>query len=639
MLAEASKVIGQSFWSGIETEPLLTVSEWSDRYRLLSQKASAEPGRWRTSRTPYLKEIMDCLSPSSGVQEVVFIKGAQVGATEAGNNWIGYVIDYAPGPMMSIQPTVAMAERNSKQRISPLIEETPKIRDKVRDSRAAGAGSTVLEKDFPGGRLVMTGANSASGLRSMPARYLFMDEVDAYPGDVDGEGDPIELAKARCRTFSRRKIFLVSTPTIDGRSAISRAYDASDKRRYHVPCPHCGEFQHLKWAQVKWPKGEPEKAHYICEHCEKPIEEQHKTKMLAAGEWRAENPGVSLGKVAGFHLNSLYSPVGWFSWGDAAKAWERAAGNTQLLKSFVNTVLGETWKEKGEAPEWERLYHRREQYKMGTVPLGGVFLTAGADVQKDRIELEIVAWGRNRESWSVNYLVLPGDTATDVPWNALDQVLNEHFEKEGSGGDLPIKALCIDTGFQTQQVYTWARRHPMSRVFPIKGRDDLQSVVGQPKSVDITLAGKRIRRGVKLWPVGVSVIKSELYSWLRLQKPTNPTESYPPGFMHFPEYGEDYFLMLTAEQLVSKTVKGFIHYEWQKIRDRNEALDCRAYARAAASIVGIDRYTDRHWNQLGAPEEKKLPPVDLKEPNPLAVIQAVKPNPPLAPKKSSFWNR
>src|SRR5919108_6244665 len=216
-------------------------SNRADRYRVLSQRAASEPGRWRTERTPYLREIMDCLSPTSPVERIVFMKGAQVGGTECGNNWIGYVIHQAPGPMMAIQPTVEMAKRNSKQRIDPLIEESEVLRKRVSDPRSRDSGNTILSKEFPGGVLVMTGANSAVGLRSMAARYLFLDEVDAYPGDVEGEGDPIKLALARTRTFARRKVFLVSTPKITGMSRIEKAYEESDRRQYWVPCPVCRE--------------------------------------------------------------------------------------------------------------------------------------------------------------------------------------------------------------------------------------------------------------------------------------------------------------------------------------------------------------------------------------------------------------
>jgi len=336
--------------AGLRPDPLLTVSEWADEYRILSTRASAEPGPWRTSRTPYLKAIMDCLSPSSPVERVVFMKGAQVGATECGNNWIGYVVHQAPGPMMAVQPTVEMAKRNSKQRVDPLIEESDILRKLVRDPRSRDSGNTILSKEFPGGVLVMTGANSAVGLRSMAARYLFLDEVDGYPGDVEGEGDPVNLALARTRTFARRKVFMASTPKITGLSRIETAFEDSDQRRFWVPCPHCNQHQTLKFAQLKWPKGKPDEAVYICEHCGAAIENHHKHWMLPRGEWRAGANGD--GKTAGFHLSSLYSPVGWFSWAAAAKMFEEAQKNPSLLQVFVNTVLGETWAQRGDAPDW-----------------------------------------------------------------------------------------------------------------------------------------------------------------------------------------------------------------------------------------------------------------------------------------------
>jgi len=276
---------------GARPDPVLTVSEWADTYRTLSQRASAEPGPWRTDRTPYLREIMDCLSPSSLVETVVLMKGAQVGGTECGNNWIGYIIHQAPGLMLAVQPTVEMAKRNSKQRIDSLIEESEVLRELVSDPRARDSGNTMLAKEFPGGILVMTGANSAVGLRSMAARYLFCDEVDAYPGDVDGEGDPVNLALARTRTFARRKIFMISTPKITGRSRIESAFADSDQRHYWVPCPYCDQYQTLKFAQVRWPKGKPESAVYVCEYCEGEIENHQKHVMLPRGQWRQAAPG------------------------------------------------------------------------------------------------------------------------------------------------------------------------------------------------------------------------------------------------------------------------------------------------------------------------------------------------------------
>jgi phage terminase large subunit GpA-like protein len=411
--------------AGARPDPFLTISQWADKYRWLSQRASAEAGQWRTDRTPYLREIMDCLSPASHIERTVFMKGAQIGGTECGNNWIGYVIHQAPGPMMAVQPTVEMAKRNSKQRIDPLVEESDVLRKLVHDPRSRDSGNTVLSKEFPGGVLVMTGANSAVGLRSMAARYLFLDEIDGYPGDVDGEGDPINLALARTRTFSRRKVFLVSTPKITGMSRIEAAYEESDKRQYVVPCPVCREFQVLKFPQLRWPKGEPEKAAYVCEHCGQQIQNHQKQWMLPRGQWRATAKGD--GKTAGFHLSSLYSPVGWFSWGEAAKQFEQAQKNPSLLQVFVNTVLGDTWTLLGEAPDWKKLYDRREAFRIGLVPRGGIFITAGADVQRDRIEVEVVAWGRGKESWSIDYRVFEGDTSRGLVWEKLTGLLNETF--------------------------------------------------------------------------------------------------------------------------------------------------------------------------------------------------------------------
>jgi len=599
--------------AGARPDPLLTVSEWADQYRVLSTRASAEPGPWRTERTPYLKEIMDCLSPSSSVERVVFMKGAQVGATECGNNWIGYVIHQAPGPMMAVQPTVEMAKRNSKQRIDPLIEESEVLRKLVRDPRSRDSGNTVLAKEFPGGVLVMTGANSAVGLRSMAARYLFLDEIDGYPGDVDDEGDPIQLVAARARTFARRKIYLVSTPKITGLSRIEAAFEESDQRRYWVPCPVCGEYQTLKFAQLTWPKGKPKQAVYVCEHCSARLENHQKHAMLARGEWRPS--AVGDGRTAGFWLSSLYSPVGWFSWADAAEMFEKARKNPTLLQVFVNTVLGETWAEAGDAPDWQRLYDRRENYRLGTVPAGGLFLVAGCDVQRDRLEIALVAWGRNRENWLTDYVVLDGDTSRPEVWDRLTDLLNTTYP-HACGARLGIVRMAVDSGFATQQVYAWAREQGPGRVLVTKGYETGSAPIGQPSAVEVTLDGRKIKRGVKVWPVATGMLKSELYGWLKLERPIAESgEPYPPGYCHFPQLPEEFFKQLTAEQLVPKVVKGYRKLEWVKTRERNEALDTYVLCRAAATQFGIDRFGERHWKaleeQVGSASRE---PVEQSEP-------------------------
>ena len=605
---------------GLTPDPLMSVSEWADRHRVLSQRAASEPGRWRTSRTPYLKEIMDCLSPASKVERVVFMKGSQVGGTECGNNWIGYVIHQAPGPMMAVAPTVELAKRNSKQRIEPQIEDSPVLRDRVKPARSRDSGNTILSKEFPGGVLVLTGANSAVGLRSMPARYLFLDEVDGYPGDVEGEGDPILLAERRASTFQRRKVLLVSTPKIKGLSRIEHEYETSDQRRYFVPCPECEEYQTLRFECLVWPKGKPEQAAYCCEHCGSLIEEHCKTAMLEAGEWRPtaqkvkpegdESPGPNDiggdGRTAGFHLSSLYSPVGWFSWADAAVLFEASKKNPELLKGFVNTVLGETWVETGEAPDWQRLYDRRERWPAGTVPAGGLFLTAGADVQKDRIEVDVWAWGRGLESWLIDHIVIEGGPERDESWAALDRLLSRVWPHEG-GAALGLAKLAIDTGYEKIPVYAWARRAGV-QVAPVRGNKsfDQSSPVSGPSYVDASDGGKKLRRGARLYSVAVSAFKIETYRFLRLERPTDEERAggrtYPPGTVHLPHWVEDEWLkQFVAEQLITvRTRRGFPRHEWQKLRERNEALDCRVYARAAAWIEGADRWGEAKWAALEA---------------------------------------
>ncbi|MDD1651201.1 MAG: phage terminase large subunit family protein [Methylococcaceae bacterium] len=599
--------IERAWREGLTPDPLLSVSEWSDEHRVLSSLASSEPGRWRTQRTPYLKAIMDCLSPTSPVERVVFMKGSQTGGTEAGSNWIGYVIHHAPGPMMAVWPTVDMAKRNSKIRIDPLIEESVALRERIAPPRSRDSGNTILAKEFRGGVLVMTGANSAVGLRSMPVRYLFLDEVDGYPPDVEGEGDAISLAEARTRTFARRKIFIVSTPTIAGASAIEREFEASDQRRYFVPCPHCQHRQWLRFEQLRWEKGQPQTATYVCEACESSIPEHHKTWMLEHGEWRAMVPEPGR-KTAGFHLSSLYSPVGWRSWPAIAAAWEGAThqqtGSLAAIKTFKNTELGETWVEEGEAPDWQRLMERREDYPIGQVPTGGLLLVGGADIQKDRIEVSLWAFGRGKEAWLVEHRVLMGDTVRDAVWQRLAALLAETWT-HASGAQLPLVRCGLDTGFATQEAYAFIRALKDPRVMGMKGTAQGAALIGTPTAVDISRQGKRLRRGIKVYSVAVGIAKLEFYNNLRkvaavAEDGTTPV--YPAGYVHLPKVDAEYLQQLCAEQLVThRDRQGYAKREWQKMRERNDALECYVYARAAAAAAGLDRFEDRHWLELERP--------------------------------------
>lgn len=616
---EGASEIRRAWLAGLAPDPALTVSQWADRHRILSSRGASEAGPYRTARTPFMRGIMDALSPSHPARRIVFMKAAQVGATEGGNNWIGFCMHRAPGPFLAVQPTVDLAKRLSQQRIDPLIEDSPALRELVMPSRSRDSGNTILAKRFPGGQLILTGANSAVGLRSMPARWVFLDEVDAYPGDVDGEGDPIALAEARTISFGHRaKVFLASTPTIKGMSRIEREWELSDQQRYHVPCPECGGMQWLKFERLRWEKGRPETVRYVCEHCEAEIAERHKTWMMDeanGAEWIATAPpdviaNAQAAGVVGFHISGLYSPLGWLSWEDIARDWEAAQGNDAALKTLKNTVLGETWQEKGEAPDWQRLYERRENWNLGQVPDGALVLTAGADVQRDRIEVDVWGWGRDLESWLVDHIVLDGDVARPEVWDDLAELLGRTWP-HASGAEMGLARLAIDTGdgMHTDAIYGWVRRMGRGQVIAVKGRAgfDRSMPVDGPSYVDVSEGGRKIKRGVQLWNVSGAVFKSETYRFLRLARPTDEEleegASFPGGYVHIPRGGvtAEWLKQLTAEQLVSvKTRQGYQKLEWQKTRDRNEALDCRVYARAAAWLMGIDRWDERRWQDLEA---------------------------------------
>jgi phage terminase large subunit GpA-like protein len=631
MLSNAEEIFLKPMLVGIKPQKKMTVSQWADENRYLTSETSAEPGKFRTARTPYLKEPMDCLSDCSDIEEVIVMKGAQVGFTEGGNNWLGYIVDQTPAPTMLVLPTDDVAKDNSKIRIDPLFEMTPCLRGKVTGKKSRESGNTVSFKKFLGGYLTIVGANSPSKLRSKPIRRVMFDEVDAFPGDSGGEGDPVNLAKKRANTFSRKKFFLISTPLDESTSRIARAFENSDQRYYYVPCPDCGEKQKLKFENLKWEAGEYDTVLYYCEHCGVGIQEHKKSFMLAGGEWIPENPKTKNKKAAGFHLNSLYSPVGWLSWADIAKEWEEAKKSRELLKTFVNTVLGETWKDKGEAPEWRRLYDRREEYQINELPKEVIFLTAAVDVQKDRLECEIKGWGRNKESWSIDVRVFLGDTSSeDLPvWKSIEKVLSETWKKNNL--DLGIQLMVVDSGYNTQTVYNFVRRFPPNRVRAIKGSDNLAIIFSTPKDVEVSYMGQKLKKGLKLWTVGVSMIKSQLYGWLKQDPPTKESEDQtnPIGYCHFPQYDEDFFKQLTAEEVQIKMVKGYRRHEWVKVRDRNEALDLSVYNRAAAAMIGIDRFTEIDWEFL---EKQFAEPLKIGE-NETNIVK----KPTKTRKKSNFW--
>ncbi|HZF24018.1 MAG TPA: phage terminase large subunit family protein [Burkholderiales bacterium] len=595
-LADAYEVSRQACRAGARPDPKLRISEWADQYRVLTTRSSPEPGMWRTERTPFLRDIMDSLMPEAPWERVVFMKGSQVGATESGNNWIGYVIHLAPGPMLVVQPTEMMAKRNSKQRIGPLIEDSPVLRTLVRTARSRDSGNTILAKEFLGGILVLAGANSAKQLRSMAARYLFLDEVDAYPPNVDREGEPCDLAIARTSNFRRKKIFITSTPTIAGRSRICTFFEQSDQNFYFVPCPRCGVLITLLPEQLGWSPTLKHQASYRCQECEGEIFDHEKTGMLELGEWRATAAGD--GVTRGYHLSSYYSPVGWLSWTQIMRNHDKSTASPEKLQAFYNTVLGLPWADQGEVPDVDRLYERRESYVIGEVPEGGLVLTAGADVQLNRIEVEIVAWGRDRISWSVDYRVLEGNSNQPQVWEQLARLMDEEFPTF-YGGALRIQKLAVDSGFNTMRVYEWVRTMLAQRVMAVKGESHVPALVGSPNLIERGPAGRLIRGGVRLWPVNSSIGKEELYRCLKLSAPDLAAgEEWPAGYCHFPSYSKEFFEQLCGEQLITRTLAGRTTSRWEKRRDRNEALDVRIYARAAAATLRMETWQPKRWNDI-----------------------------------------
>jgi phage terminase large subunit GpA-like protein len=576
----------QAIISALKPPPRLTVSQWADAYRQLSSESSAEAGRWSTSRAEYQRGMMDSVSDPD-IETVVLMTAAQVGKTELINNVVGFHIHQDPAPMLVVQPTLEMAQTWSKDRLAPAIRDTPVLSDKIKNPRSRDSGNTTLHKVFAGGHVTACGANSPSSLASRPCRVILCDEVDRYPISAGTEGDPVGLAKRRSATFWNRKIILVSTPTEKGASRIEQAYNESDQRKYFVPCPDCGEHQVLMWANVRWEQNDPKTSAYTCEHCGSFWTDVNRFRAIRLGEWRATATGD--GKTAGFHLSGLYSP--WTPLEDTVREFISAKRDPMRLKTWVNTFLGETWEEQGDQIDEYDLIERREDWGPG-LPEDVLMLTAGIDVQDDRLEYEIVGWGRGEESWSIKYETLYGDPSTAELWMRLDTALSESFEHP-IHGEMILRSACIDSGgHYTQQVYNYARQRAGRRVFAIKGvGGEGRPVVGRPTKNNI---GK-----INLFPVGTDTAKELVYSRLKMQ-------TAGEGYCHFPkDRGEEYFRMITAEKKVTKYFKGRPKREWVKIRTRNEALDCRVYATAALAILNLNLETvyKRAQNGLLSPEK------------------------------------
>lgn len=561
---------------GLQRPEFLTMSQWAEKEFVLSAEGSAEPGRYYVSRAEYQRGMLDAVS-DPGVKEVVFKTSAQVGKTTVLLIAIGYTAHHAPAPMLLIEPTLEMTEAFSKERLEPAIRDVPAMARVFPPEKSRSSGNTLRHKKFPGGFIALAGANSPTSLRMRAIKIVLADEVDAYPVSAGTEGDPVELARQRTQTFYDAKLVAASTPTHKGASKIDRMFEESDQRYFLVPCPECSTFQRLVWEQVRWTKGKPETAYYECPHCGCPMEDHEIKRAVRYGHWKAHAP---FNGRAGFHISALYSP--WRQLPELVAMYERAVGFTDRMQAFVNNVLGEVWEgEVSGTVEAKVLYERREPMPPGIVPERAGLLTAGVDVQIDRIEAQVSAWGMENERWLLEHVQLYGDPNGEPVWRQLEEYLRQTWKHAGAGGhELPIEVVAIDTGgYHTQKVYDFCARHILAgRLWwPIKGI----SGWGKPiwKRSNVVLRG-----GVRLFLVGVDDAKSSVYASLAVQTPG-------PGYVHIPDTWDiERLERLTVEKVRTTTDKrGFIKREWYKPEGaRNEEFDCAVYALAARMSVQVD---------------------------------------------------
>lgn len=546
--------------------PKLTVSEWADEHRRLSSEASAEAGRWRTSRAEYQREIMDAINDPY-IEDIVIMASAQVGKSEIILNALGYYIHYDPSPILLIQPVLDKAKDFSKERVAPMIRDSPALSERIGGMRSKDSSNTILFKSFPGGFIALGGANAPSGLAARPIRIVLADEIDRFPVSAGDEGDPLDLAEKRTTAFYNRKKIKVSTPTTKGASRIEMEFELSTKEYYNLPCPRCGEYQPLRWTQIDF-----ETEGHRCESCGFLSDEfdwkNQKGKWVATAE----------SKMRGFHLNELLSPFR--RWGEIIDDFKDAKRKgTEALKVFVNTSLGESWEEEGTTLDEDVLVRRQEDYE-AEVPDGVKILTAAVDVQDDRFEIEVVGWGIERESWGIRYHVIHGDLNTEQPWRDLDEFLLRRFSKV-DGTQFAIACTMIDSGGHfTQEVYKFTKPRLARRVYALKGESTRMS--------DYTplIAGYSKPKPIEALLVRVGVNEGKVYVMSSLQ-----VEEPGPNYCHFPKgngYGAQYFRTLTAERLETTYHGGIPRQRWKQIRARNEGFDLRVYNAAAIEILSPD---------------------------------------------------
>ena len=569
--------VWRSFRYVFTPPPSLTVSQWADEYLYLSPEDSAEPGKFKTERAPYQRGMMDAVSDPL-IKEVVYCTSSQIGKTLISKAILGYHIHQDPGPLLVMQPTVSVAETFSKDRLAPMVRDTPVLRDLIADPKSRTSGNTIDKKSFRGGHLTMIGSTAPTELASRPIRIVFADEVDRYPHSAGTEGDPIFLARQRSVTFHNRKFIMASTPTVAGASRIWQAFEASDQRYYWMPCPHCGEFHVLKWAQMIWTDDSPDTAMMACPHCGGLYGDADKLRMLQQGEWRASSESRG---IAGFHISALYSP--WQTFADVVSEFLAKKDNAETLKTFINLQLGECWEDRsGENVDHKMLMSRREVWDRDALPEDIVLCVAGVDVQDDRLEYSVIGYTATEQARVLGHYQIWGSPGQPEVWQQLDESLrNEYFTADGR--IVRIRATAIDSGgHHTQQAYEFCRNKAGRKIVPIKGQNGAKPI-WPIRSSKTTLS-----RGVKLFLVGVDTAKDALRSAFAVSSPDLPR------YVAFADDLPDtYFQQLTSEKRHTVNNRsGRAVRTWKKAPGvRNEALDCFVYALAALEMLkqgGLD---------------------------------------------------
>lgn len=642
-MIDVERLYAEAFGAGLRPEPEITVDAWADANRILSPGEANEHGRYQTARVPMLREPMQLLSAHETCESVTVMKGAQIGVTQLAVNWVGYIIEHTPAPILFFLPTREVAQQVSQTRVDPMFENTVSLRDRVSPNRSRDKRNTTFRKAYLGGELLMRGANSAAAFRNISARFIVGDDLDGWPGEVGNEGDPVELIQKRAVTYPNRKFLWISSPTYRGLSRIESLYNDGDQRRYFIRCPHCQHPDFLTWSgyrdhvarrdsghhRIEWPDGHPEAAAMVCGGCGGRVPEEAKPGLFESGKWEALAPGP--GRQPSFHLSGLYSPLGWASWAKQAEKFLQSKANPLQLKVFVNTDLAESYEERGQGAEPEALLDRLEQY-LAQVPDGVGILVAAIDVQAERLEILVKGYGAGFESWLIHWEAIAGDPKRDEVWFQADELLRRTW-KHASGRELRIECVAVDSNPHAEEVYRFCAARRGRHVYPVRGG----TLTGRPI---VERPSRNNPYRVPLYTLCTDTAKEQIYARLHI---AIPAEGPAPGAMHFPDepwVDEEYAAQLAAEKGVWKYVKGKGNVrKWIKRRERNEALDLEVYCLAALHIRGrgvingLARRAARYSKRLAAAEA----PGPAAGPAPVAPVRA--PRAPRPPGWVRGWRR